>query len=103
MFNLKVKTLNIFYNNRAVHSVVELKNKSAIWHRARRYNLAAGQSELKLEFPLPIVACNIMIEYSEFYDNVQASTETLQCPRCSATVAANPGKASLKHFHKSNF
>ena len=89
-----VKTLNIFYNNRAVQSVVELKNKTAIWHRARRYNLSAGQSELKIEFPLPIVACNLMIEYSDFYENIQASSETLQCPRCSATVAANPGVCS---------
>ncbi|CAG2110651.1 unnamed protein product, partial [Medioppia subpectinata] len=86
-----VKNLNIFYNNRAVHSVVELKNKTALWHRARRYQLSAGQTELKIEFPLPIVACNLMIEYAEFYENIQASSETLQCPRCSATVPANPG------------
>ena len=74
--------------------MVELKNKNALWHRARRYQLSAGQSELKIEFPLPIVACNLMIEYSDFYENIQASTETLQCPRCSATVAANPGVCS---------
>jgi len=46
---------------------------------------------VKIEFPLPIVACNLMIEYADFYDNVQASAETLQCPRCSASVPANPG------------
>ncbi|XP_054157835.1 E3 ubiquitin-protein ligase UBR4-like [Oppia nitens] len=89
-----VKTLNIFYNNRAVQSVVELKNKTALWHKARRYQLTGGQTELKIEFPLPIVACNLMIEYSDFYDNIQATNETLQCPRCSATVAANPGVCS---------
>lgn len=32
-----------------------------------------------------------MIEFSDFYENYQASTETLQCPRCSASVPANPG------------
>ena len=32
-----------------------------------------------------------MIEYCDFYDNLQASAETLQCPRCSASVPANPG------------
>ncbi len=46
---------------------------------------------LQVEFPLPIVACNLMIEYADFYENIQASSETLQCPRCSASVPANPG------------
>ena len=32
-----------------------------------------------------------MIEFADFYENYQASTETLQCPRCSASVPANPG------------
>ena len=54
-------------------------------------SLSAGQNEVKVEFPLPIVACNLMIEYADFYDNFQASAETLQCPRCSASVPANPG------------
>ncbi|RWS26760.1 E3 ubiquitin-protein ligase UBR4-like protein, partial [Leptotrombidium deliense] len=86
-----VKTLNLYYNNRAVHSVVELKNKTNIWHKAKRCNLAALQTEVKIEFTLPIIACNFMIEYADFYENIQASSETLQCPRCSASVAANPG------------
>ena len=72
-------------------SVVELKNKCNIWHKAKRCNLASAQSEVKIEFPLPIIACNLMIEYAEFYENIQASSETLQCPRCSASVPASPG------------
>merc|ERR1719209_1462958 len=32
-----------------------------------------------------------MFEYTDFYENLQASTETLQCPRCSASVPASPG------------
>ena len=51
-----------------------------------------SQTDIKMEFPLPIVACNLMIEYADFYENIQASAETLQCPRCSASVPANPGK-----------
>lgn len=87
-----VRTLSIYYNNRAVHSVVELKNKTGIWNRAKKCSLSACQTEVKIEFPLPIIACNLMIEYSDFYENIQASSETLQCPRCSASVAANPGE-----------
>ncbi|XP_033099816.1 E3 ubiquitin-protein ligase UBR4-like [Anneissia japonica] len=86
-----VRTINIYYNNRTVQSVVELKNKPTMWYKAKKCTLTAGQTELKVEFPLPIVAANIMIEYLDFYDNLQASAETLQCPRCSASVPANPG------------
>ncbi|GIX73745.1 e3 ubiquitin-protein ligase UBR4, partial [Caerostris extrusa] len=89
--NKMVHTLNIYYNNRSVQSVVELKNRPSIWNKAKKCTLAAGQTELKIEFPLPIVACNLMIEYADFYENIQASSETLQCPRCSASVPANPG------------
>ncbi|XP_015606097.1 protein purity of essence isoform X2 [Cephus cinctus] len=89
-----VRTINVFYNNRSVQAVVELKNKPAMWHKAKKVTLAQGQTEVKMEFPLPIVACNLMIEYADFYENIQASSETLQCPRCSASVPANPGVCS---------
>ena len=62
-----------------------------MWHKAKKVVLTAGQTEVKVEFPLPIIACNLMVEYADFYDNLQASAETLQCPRCSASVPANPG------------
>jgi len=86
-----VRTLNVYYNNRQVQAVVELKNKPGLWHKAKKISLTSGQTELKVDLPLPIVACNLMIEYADFYDNLQASAETLQCPRCSASVPANPG------------
>ncbi|XP_014674376.1 PREDICTED: E3 ubiquitin-protein ligase UBR4-like [Priapulus caudatus] len=86
-----VRTVNFYYNNRSVQAVVELKNKPQMWHRAKKCSLTAGQTELKVEFPLPIVACNLMIEYADFYENFQASAETLQCPRCSASVPSYPG------------
>ena len=88
-----VRTINIFFNNRSVRDVVELKNRlTTTWHKAKKVALTAGQTDIKIEFPLPIVACNLMIEYADFYENIQASAETLQCPRCSASVPANPGK-----------
>ena len=86
-----VRSINIFFNNRSVQAVVELKNRSTLWHKAKKVALTAGQTDIKIEFPLPIVACNLMIEYADFYENIQASSETLQCPRCSASVPANPG------------
>lgn len=89
-----VKTINIYYNNKIVQAVIELKNRTTQWNKAKRVTLESGQTEVKIEFPLPIVACNLMIEYHEFYENMQANSENLQCPRCSATVPANPGVCS---------
>lgn len=89
-----VRTMNIFYNNRYVQAVVELKNKPAMWHKAKEITLTSGQTEVKVEFAVPIVACNLLIEYASFYENLHASSETLQCPRCSATVPATPGVCS---------
>lgn len=86
-----VRTINIFYNNRTVQAVVELKNRPSMWHKAKKVTLSSGQTDVKIEFPLPITACNLMIEYSDFYETVTGSSESLQCPRCSAAVAANPG------------
>eukprot|EP00058_Branchiostoma_floridae_P006338 XP_002591826.1 hypothetical protein BRAFLDRAFT_125324 [Branchiostoma floridae] len=89
-----VRTVHIYYNNRTVPSIVELKNRQYMWHRAKKVVLSPGQAEVKVDFLLPITASNLMIEYADFYDNLQASAETLQCPRCSASVPANPGVCS---------
>ncbi|EQB78628.1 E3 ubiquitin-protein ligase UBR4 [Camelus ferus] len=86
-----VRTVNLYYNNRTVQAIVELKNKPARWHKAKKVQLTPGQTEVKIDLPLPIVASNLMIEFADFYENYQASTETLQCPRCSASVPASPG------------
>lgn len=86
-----VRTINIYYNNRTVQAVVELKNRPAMWHRARTVVLQSAQTEVKIEFPLPITACNLMIEYVDFFETVSGSSENLQCPRCSAAVPSYPG------------
>ncbi|XP_063293132.1 E3 ubiquitin-protein ligase UBR4 isoform X8 [Pelobates fuscus] len=86
-----VRTINLYYNNRTVQAIVELKNKPARWHKAKKVQLTPGQTEVKIDLPLPIIASNLMIEFADFYENYQASSETLQCPRCSASVPANPG------------
>ncbi|XP_061716898.1 protein purity of essence isoform X2 [Cydia pomonella] len=86
-----VRSINFYYNNRTVQAVQELKNKPGMWHKAKRVQLQSGQSEVRVDFPLPIVACNLMMEYADFYENQQATGESLQCPRCSQSVPANPG------------
>ncbi|KAI5665767.1 hypothetical protein M9H77_15620 [Catharanthus roseus] len=90
-----VKVLNLFYNNRPVADLSELKNNWLLWKRAKTCHLAFNQTELKVDFPIPITACNFMIELDSFYENLQAlSLEPLQCPRCSRPVTDKHGICS---------
>lgn len=87
-----VKVLNLYYNNRPVADLSELKNNWSLWKRAKSCHLAFNQTELKVDFPIPITACNFMIELDSFYENLQAlSLEPLQCPRCSRPVTDKHG------------
>lgn len=87
-----VKVLNLYYNNRPVTDLSELKNNWSLWKRAKSCYLAFNQTELKVDFPIPITACNFMIELDSFYENLQASSlESLQCPRCSRYVTDKHG------------
>jgi len=65
--------------------------RRSMWLTARSCTLTPGQSEIKIDFPLPIAASNIIIEFADFYDNLQGGSEMLQCPRCQASVPAHPG------------
>ncbi|CAM8971414.1 unnamed protein product [Rhodiola kirilowii] len=95
-----VKVLNLYYNNRPVADLSELKNNWSLWKRAKSCLLAFNQTELKVDFPIPITACNFMIELDSFYENLQAlSLEPLQCPRCSrpeVSTAVGVQEALLK-------
>ncbi|KAL8471843.1 hypothetical protein ACS0TY_029181 [Phlomoides rotata] len=93
-----VKVLNLYYNNRPVADLSELKNNWSLWKRAKICHLAFNQTELKVDFPIPITACNFMIELDSFYENLQAlSLEPLQCPRCSRPVTDKHGICSNCH------
>lgn len=54
-----------------------------MWHRAKKVTLSAGQIEVKIDFPLPIIACNLMFEYTDFYENLQVN-----CAHCSSCLIA---------------
>jgi E3 ubiquitin-protein ligase UBR4 len=93
-----VKVLNLYYNNRPGTDLSELKNNWSLWKKAKSCHLTANQTELKVEFSIPITACNLMIELDSFYENLQASSlESLQCPRCSRAVTDKHGICSNCH------
>lgn len=86
-----LKKLKVYYCNKNVQGIVELKTNLNIWKLAKVVNLDAGQTDLRIEFSVPIIARNLMIEYADFYNTVLGCTDTVQCPRCSAMVSSNPG------------
>ena len=47
----------------------ELKNNWSLWKRAKSFHLALNQTELKVEFPIPITACNFMFDLDSFLCN----------------------------------
>ena len=61
--------LNLYYNNRPVADLSELKNNWSLWKRAKSCHLAFNQTELKVEFPIPITACNFMFDLDSFLCN----------------------------------
>ncbi|CAF3628387.1 unnamed protein product [Adineta steineri] len=97
--NKAVRTIRFYYNNRHVQSIVDLKNSvNCKWLLAKTIKLTnIQQTEVKVDFIIPIIACNLMIEYVDFFETPTASlptvtdTTTLQCPRCNSAVAATPG------------
>lgn len=90
-----VSLLNVYYTNKQMQSIVDLKMNPKLWLKAKRVLVQPLQSEIKIEFQLPIVACNLIVEYADFYDRdlhtTNQETTLLQCPRCSASVPAHPG------------
>lgn len=88
-----VRTINILYSNHNIQATVDLKSKVETWRKAKSVKLQPGQTDVRIDFSLPITACNLMIEYVDFYETIVGCSETLQCPRCSAVVPGNLKKS----------
>ena len=62
-----------------------------LWLKACSCTVQPSQSELKFEFPLPIVARNVILEFVDFYENPQVCIyvwiiSILQCTSVYLTV-----------------
>ena len=96
-----VRTIRFFYNQRQVQATIDLKNNlSSKWLLAKTVQLThPQQTDVKIDPVIPIVACNLMVEYVDFFETSSPPTAsestsgstTLQCPRCNSAVAASPG------------
>lgn len=50
-------------------------------------NIPQATTDMKIDFPIPIVTGGLMIEYANFYESIQAlHVEKLTCPRCKIPV-----------------
>ena len=55
--------------------------------QAATMTLKPYQVDARHSFPLPIPAACLMVELTDFWDNLsEASAEVLQCPRCNQLV-----------------
>ncbi|KYQ89094.1 hypothetical protein DLAC_10325 [Tieghemostelium lacteum] len=95
-----IKSINLYYNNKPVADIGDLKGKFNQWKKLKQVHFAPSQTERTINFQIPISARNFMIEYFDFHDNLSAG-EKLTCPRCSRIVADKHG--ICKHCHENAF
>ena len=87
-----VRSVNVYANTRAGATINELKNNWSLWTKAKTATLQPGQTDLTIDFPVPLTACNLMIEYADFYENAaDQASEKLMCPRCNRAVTDRSG------------
>eukprot|EP00741_Cyanophora_paradoxa_P010481 tig00000158_g10134.t1 len=97
-----LKTLTLYYSNKVVSDLAELKNKWRLWRKAKTAHLMPGQAELRIPFAIPITATALLFEYSALHENPGAlAQEKLQCPRCSRAVTDKHG--ICRHCHENAY
>jgi E3 ubiquitin-protein ligase UBR4 len=85
-----LRTLKIYYNTENVTDLTTFKDKWDRWTLAKSLALAPGQKEIKITLAIPIIAINLLVSYSDFYEAADAN-ETLKCPRCNTFVQTKHG------------
>ena len=97
-----VRTLNLYYNSKPVDDIASLRKKWNAWKKAKAVHVPRNAREVTVEFPIPITATNFMVEYAEFYEDLQAmAMEKLQCPRCNRPVTDKHG--ICRHCHENAY
>ena len=86
-----VKTITIFHSSRPISDVNTLKTEGFVWQKCATIKLSRGATKATASLKQPIVAANIKIEYTEFYERPGGSKSAdgsfiVYCPRCTRTV-----------------
>lgn len=58
-----IRTINFYYNNKPVAELSELKKNWAAWKKAKTIEVPSPTpGDIKIDFPIPITCCNVLIE-----------------------------------------
>lgn len=84
-----VKTISFFFSPRPVTEVTELKaaDYQGKWQPCGSVTLSKGASRGSFKLPRPVVAANLRVEYTSFYERPGGSKPSdgsfvIHCPRC---------------------
>jgi hypothetical protein len=85
-----VKTITVYFTPRPVSDVAELKSEDYAdkWQPCATMNLARGVGRASASLALPVVASNLKIEFTDFYERPGGSKSSdgsllVHCPRCT--------------------
>lgn len=89
-----VKTLNVYFTPRPVRDVAELKSDGYAkkWQHCATLTLPKGSGRASASLAVKVVAANIKVEFSEFYERPGERNEDgsgsliIHCPRCQSVV-----------------
>lgn len=88
-----VKTIKIYFSPRPVSDVNKLKAEdyTAVWQECGVMNLSKGATRASCVLNKPVVAANLRIEYTDFYERLGGSKSSdgsfvVHCPRCCRVV-----------------
>jgi hypothetical protein len=88
-----VKTIKFYYMPRPMSSTCALKSEeyTGLWQSCGTIDLPRGSVRASYTLAVPIVAANLKIEYTDFYERPGGSKATdgsllVHCPRCTRVV-----------------
>jgi E3 ubiquitin-protein ligase UBR4 len=87
-----VKTVSVFFTSRPLSGSLKSDDYTPKWQKIATLNLARGGSRASVSLSKPIIAANIRIEFTDFYerpgdkDKGAGGSLVLHCPRCTRPV-----------------
>ena len=93
-----VKTITIYFTPRPVNdvSVLKAEDYADYWQPCATMNLTRGSSRASATLSHPVVASNLKVEFTDFYERPGGSkssdgTLLVHCPRCTRPVTSAHG------------
>ena len=85
-----VKNISVYYSSKPADNAAELKaDEYALqWHKCASLSLPRGATRANVNIAHPVVAANLKIEYTDFYERPGGSKASdgsllVHCPRCT--------------------